>query len=264
MMPAQFTVWGAPMAPPTDASLAVSPAPAAAHAHAPMTFTTTDRQTLSLAFALEEVVNLRQGAVAALRVEPTVRQVKTGQIVPTRTFGRLSDVDIAIIDRATVEFAARMMSRGPAKVGPPLILPASFRTVAGRRGRAELAFVTGGSSQLLKSRVILELVDIDRGTPAGRLTEVAGLVAAVCRAVFVRLQPGREAIGPVEGARVHGLTVDGADLGDADGDAAGLLLETGAQAKGLAPMLVAQGLTSDVYFAVAEVAGFTHAALRPA
>ncbi len=35
-----------------------------------------------------------------------------------------------------------------------------------------------------------------------------------------------------------------------------------AQARGLAPLLVAQGLADEGYFAVAEVGGFTHAALR--
>jgi len=43
---------------------------------------------------------------------------------------------------------------------------------------------------------------------------------------------------------------------------AGALIDFGRQARGLAPALACQGLPSEDYFAVAEVAGMTHAAVR--
>lgn len=211
---------------------------------------------LTVAFALEELVSLRHSASAALRIEPLVRHVKTGILIPARAFGKLSDDDVEAIDLETIAFAGTL---GAANL--PLILPQSFRTVAGRRGRGAL---TGAmqTSEGLRKRLIVELVDLDRGTPTGRLTEVIGLLNATCRGVFARLQPGRNAAGPVRDARLHGLTLDGSDLPDMDGDAAGVLLDFADQIRGLSPMLVAQGLSDDGYFAVAEVAGFTHVSRR--
>jgi hypothetical protein len=227
----------------------------------PWTIATTERRILAVDFAIEELVSLRHGATAALRVRPVVRHVKTGAIVPTWAYGRLSDEDIESVDRATTEFAGRLQ---PAEdeAQTPLILPQSFRTVAGRRGRTALTQATRGSAQALKSRIIVELTEVDRGTPAGRLNEVVSLLGAVCKGVFARLQPGREAVAPVRDTRLQGLALDAGDLSGGDADIAATMLDIGEQARGLAPLLIAQGLSSDGFFAVAEVAGFTHVALR--
>lgn len=213
---------------------------------------------LSVTFAVEELVSLRHAAPAALRVQPLVRHAKSGLEVPARGFSKLSDDDVELIDQQTVAFAGALPEAGLL----PLILPQSFRTVAGRRGRGALAGAARGDLDALKKRVIVELIDVDRGTPTGRLTEVIGLINATCRGVFVRLQPGRDAASPVREARVQGLTLDGSDLPEQDADAASALLEFADQARGLASLLVAQGLGDEGYFAVAEVAGFTHVSCR--
>jgi len=220
------------------------------------TFVNAEGQTLSLEFAIEPLVNLRRGAMAAVRIEPVVRHVRSGKLIPSTAFARLSDDDVGVIDRAAATFAANCSHN------LSLILPLSFRTMAARRGRAELAAATSGSRDDLKRRIIVELTDIDRGTPAGRMTEVAALVGEIFRGVFARLPAGRDAMAPVQSARLQGLTLDASELAGTDSEAAGLLLEFAAQAKGLAPTLVAQGLPAEGYMAVAEVAGFTHAALR--
>jgi hypothetical protein len=225
------------------------------------TIVTPDNQVLRLDLAVEDLVHLRHNAVAARRVEPIVRHVKSGATIPARAFARLSDENVETIDRATCDFAATLVGPDGASA-LPVILPISFRTVSSRRGRANLASATGGSAEALKKRVIVELIDIDRGTPAGRLTEVAGLLNAICRGVVARLQPGRDVTLPVRDARLAGLTLDGSDFTGSDVDAAGAILELGEQIRGLAPLLIAQGLSSDGYFAVAEVAGFSHGSLR--
>ncbi len=215
---------------------------------------------LAMAFSVEELRSLRHDAPAATRVQPQLRHIKTGTIIPPRAYVRLSDDDVELIDLETTRFAGELSAPN----NLPLILPQSFRTVAGRRGRAALTNATGGGSDALKKRVIVELNDIDRGTPTGRLTEVIGLLNAVCRGVFARLQPGRNAAAPVRDAKLQGLTLDGADLPNLDSDAVGVLLDFASQIRGLAPLLVAQGLPDDGYFSVAEVAGFTHVSRRVA
>ncbi|MDP3854044.1 hypothetical protein [Phenylobacterium sp.] len=226
------------------------------------TFVTAGNQTLGIDFLVEDLIHLRHQAVAARRVEPVITHLKSGATIPARAFARLSDDEVEIIDRATIEFAATLAGPDGSSV-LPVILPISFRTVSARRGRSSLAAATEGSAEALKKRIIVELIDIDRGTPTGRLTEVAGLLNAICRGVFARLQPTRDVVFPVRDARLQGVTIDAADLAPSDTDAAGQLLEFAGQARGLAPLLVAQGLPNDGYFAVAEVAGYTHGSLRP-
>lgn len=227
----------------------------------PWTFVSAEKRIFALDYAIEELLSLKHAAPAALRVRPIVRHVKTGTIIPSWAYGRLSDNDVETIDRATVDFAGRLK---PAETETklPLIIPQSFRTVAGRRGRSGLAAATKGSAQALKSRVIVELIDIDRGTPPGRLTEVASLLGTTCKGVFARLQPARDSTAPLREARLQGLAFDAGDIPGSDSDVAGALLEAGEQMQGLAPILIAQGLNSDGFVAVAEVAGFTHVALR--
>lgn len=101
----------------------------------PWTFATSERRILALDYSIEELVSLRHAATAALRIRPVVRHVKTGVIIPSWAYGRLTDSDVEAIDRATLEFASRLRpSETEAKL--PLIIPQSFRTLAGRRGRA--------------------------------------------------------------------------------------------------------------------------------
>ncbi|HEY9234994.1 MULTISPECIES: hypothetical protein [Phenylobacterium] len=225
----------------------------------PWTIATTAQRILAVDFSTEELINLRQGAAAALRVRPVIRHVKTGAIIPTWAYGRLSDTDMEAIDHATLEFAQRLR---PAGGQLPLILPQSFRTATSRRGRGNLNLATNGDPKTLKSQIIIELTEVDRGTPSGRLGEVCNLLGSACKGVFVRLQPGRDAITPIREVRAQGLSLDAGDIPGTDSYVASTLLEIGELAQGRAPLLVAQGLTSDGFFAVAEVAGFTHVSLK--
>ena len=227
----------------------------------PWTFATSEQRILALDYSIEELVSLRHAATAALRIRPVVRHVKTSVIIPTWAYGRLTDSDVEAIDRATLDFASRLRpSEAEAKLA--LIIPQSFRTLAGRRGRASLPEAVHGSAQALKTRVIVEVTEINRGTPPGRLNEVASLLGAMCKGVFGRLQPGREAAAPFKDVRLQALAFDAGDVAGTDSDVAAALLEVGEQIQGLAPLLIAQGLPAEGFSDVAEVAGFTHVATR--
>ncbi|CAN7320548.1 hypothetical protein LJR164_001745 [Phenylobacterium sp. LjRoot164] len=227
----------------------------------PWTFATSERRILALDYSIEELVSLRHAATAALRIRPVVRHVKTGVIIPSWAYGRLTDSDVEAIDRATLEFASRLRpSETEAKL--PLIIPQSFRTLAGRRGRANLVQAAHGSTETLKAHIIVEITEVGRGTPSGRLNEVASLLGAMCKGVFGRLQAGRDAAAPFKDVRLQALALDAGDIVGADSDVAAALLEVGEQIQGLAPLLIAQGLPADGFSDVAEVAGFTHVATR--
>jgi hypothetical protein len=227
----------------------------------PAQFVASNGQQLRVDLALEHIVSLRHGVTAVLRVEPTIAFAATGEVVPPRRFARLSDEDLLAIDRATLAFGALFLPRD-SRVQPPLILPASFRTLAGRKGREALVAAEGVSPERVRQGAMIEFVDIDRGTPAGRLVEVVGLVGRVARGVLARLSPAREALDPVKGARFNGLTVDFSELNAPKAQLQEIMRLMAHQMRGKAPALIARGLADFDQLAMADAAGFTHASVR--
>lgn len=227
----------------------------------PTTIVTATRHPLRIDFAIEPIVHLRLGVTAVLRVEPTLTHIRTGKLLPARTFNQLFDDDLAAIDEATARFASVLL-QGPSKPGqPPVMIPASFRTMGSRKGRNQVMAAIEAAPARVKSGVLIELVEIDKGTPPGRLTEVASLLLGVCRGVFVRVTPGKDVVPPERGSRLQGLTLD---VGDLDGDAKVVseMLTFSEQMRGLAPALMVQGLPSEAMVPMAMVAGLSHAGVR--
>jgi len=89
-------------------------------------------------------------------------------------------------------------------------------------------------------------------------------VGQLCRGVLARLQPARDALEPVRGARFNGLTLDFGDIVLPDAQLDTLLRIMGLQMRGKAPGLIALGLGDARHQAMADAAGFTHAGLRTA
>ncbi|WP_337188960.1 hypothetical protein [Phenylobacterium sp.] len=229
----------------------------------PVSFVAFNGQAIQIDFSLEHVVSLRHGVTAVLRIEPTVTFRDTGEVIPVRKFGRLADEDMLAIDRATVAFGGLFLPED-ARKQPPVILPVSFRTMGGRKGRHLLLNVPGASNEQVRQGAMLEFIDVERGTPSGRLVEVVSLVGGITRGVLARLQPNREALGPVSGARFNGLVADFADLGLPDPQLEAFMRAMALQMRGKAPALIAQGLAERLHFEMADDAGFTHAAIRAA
>jgi hypothetical protein len=228
----------------------------------PVAFTTAGGAALRVDFTLEHVVSLKRNVSTAIRIEPVVTHLASGRHATARAISRLPDRDIAFIDEATLRFGAVFARAAQGFGKPDLILPASFRTLATQRGRDLLTGTPGLSLALLRGGVMIELMDITRGTPAGRLLEVAGLLKALTRGVIARVPPERDVLKGLRDARLAGVALDAADLtGDASRIANDIMV-FGREAKGVAPMIVLQGLPSEGYFAAAETAGLTHAALR--
>jgi hypothetical protein len=225
----------------------------------PSTFTDREGRRLWLDFAVETVTSLKHGTPAAALIARAVVEERSGAPLVAADFARLSDEDHLHIDLETVDFLHRTL-KSPAAPAM-LIAPVSFNTLSARRGRRELAERLGSA---VKGRIMLELMDIDRGTPLSRLTEVGGVAASLGRGVLVRLNPGRDPAAPVKGYRPHGVTVEASGLGEGDSELAAGLLAFAEQARGAAPTVMVFGLPHDGFFDVASVGGVTHASTRPA
>ena len=85
----------------------------------PISFVAANGLRLKIEFALEHVISLRHGVTAVLRVEPTVTFAATGEAIPPRKYARLSDEDLAVIDRATLSFGALYLPED-ARTQPPI------------------------------------------------------------------------------------------------------------------------------------------------
>ena len=228
----------------------------------PVAFTTAGGAALRVDFTLEHVVSLRRNVTTAVRIEPMVTHLASGRQASARALTKLSDRDVAFIDESTLKYAAVFARSVQGPTTPELILPASFRTLGTQRGRDLLTGTAGLSLSLLRGGVMIELVDVTRGTPAGRLLEVVGLLRALTRGVIARVPPDKEALRVLRDARMAGLALDASDLSGEAAKIAADMMAFGRDAKGLAPMTILQGLPQDGYFAAAEQAGLTHAALR--
>lgn len=223
----------------------------------PVAFVSRAGQNLRLDFSIETVASLRHGTPAAARVARSIVDAESGAPLAATDLARLPDEDRLQIDEETFDFASLTLNN--ANTPSILIVPISFHTLAGRKGRRELSDRIG---ERLKTRVMLELMDVDRGTPLSRLSEVGGLATMLSRGVLVRLTAGRDPTAAVRGYRPHGVTLDACDLGATDTDLASRMLAFGEQAKGAAPTLMVFGLPSEDFFAVASVGGITHASAR--
>jgi hypothetical protein len=251
---------------PAPVSMPMSPDPAEIRKKTPVSFVTASGSTLRIDFAVEPLINLKSHATAALRIEPTVTDERADRRIHARDFAGLSDDDLFFIDRSTVDYASLYLPPvgGGGRGQPPLVLPASFRSLAGRKGREGLVRMAGSAPDLLRQGVFVELVDVSLATPGSRLIEVVGLVGGLCRGVFVRLRPARDFLAPVQGVRPQGLTLDCSDLPPFPAQMVASILAFGEQARGAAPILAVQGLPSQAQFSAAIGAHATHASVRAA
>lgn len=226
----------------------------------PVSFVASSGVAHRIDFAVEEVVSLKHNVTAALRINVTVSEEHTGASVPTGHLSRLPDEDLYNIDRATLAYAGLYVPK--TKGDPPVMAPASFRTLQTRKGRGALMQMTNGATTALKAGVLIELVDVDIGTPASRLTEVLALIGGLCRGIFIRLRPAKDMAAPVKGFRMQGLTLDTTDLPPFDTQVALQMLAFGEQARHLAPVLAVIGLPDEGFAHIASVAGITHVGMR--
>lgn len=230
----------------------------------PVAFTTASGAALRVDFTLEHVISLRRNVATAVRIEPVVTHLGSGRQINARAVSRLPDRDTAFIDEAALKYAAVFARASQGHERPDLIVPASFRTLGTQRGRDMLTGTSGLSLALLRGGIMMELVDVTRGTPAGRLLEVVGLLKALTRGVIARVPPEKEALTALRDARLYGLTLDASDVVGPAEKIAAEIMAFGRDAKDLAPMVALQGLPAEGYFAAAETAGLTHASLRAA
>ncbi len=224
--------------------------------------TTADGQNLRVSFAVEPVMDLKAWAMAGHRIESRILNLQTGQELNGHERRKLLPRDFEKIDLAALERGRSRLTDGGSPTKPKLIIQLSFASLSNGRARLALLGLTQELQGVLKQAAICELVDVGSGIPVGWLTEVTSLVRGFFRAIWIQVQPTREAVESAIAAKVSGLTVRAADLGEDAESISANAREFVALVNGRNSFLTAASLPTPELLIAAMNAGFTHATLR--
>jgi hypothetical protein len=221
-----------------------------------LSFSTADGHGLELDLGFEPVINLRNGAPVATRLRPLALERDTRTASAGRWIERLTPADQTAVIEAVGETALSVYE--DSEVG--LVIPLSIYTIATSRNRALVTEKLQAVKLKPTKPVIIELTDVDPGTPQGRLLEAVSLVQPYCRAVIARMGETRPDVEILRAARLAGLSIDCTGLDGRD-----LIVRIGAAAQmgKVGSLLFAFGLPSSTACELAMAAGATHGGVIP-
>lgn len=213
---------------------------------------------LSVDYLPEPLVNLHNGRVAGMCLEPVVREVRSGRRVPHHGLARLPERDLAFIDDLGITVAHGISATHAA--AQSLLLEVSFQTLACQKLRT--ALLDELRARRLGPAWVIMLSHFEHGTPPSRLIEMISFLRPYCEGVFADVPVATPHFGHLAECRFRGLVID-LERWAADPErTADFLLHFGERAGGLASVLAARGLASEALFDVARTAGLTHASVR--
>ena len=221
-----------------------------------------DGQDLRVSFAVDPVLDLKAWAMAGHRIESRIMNLQSGLELNGEQRRKLLPRDFERIDLAALERGMSRLAGAEIPDRPKLIIQLSFASLSNGRARAALLARARELQDVLRQAAICELVDVESGVPVGRLTEVAAMVRGFFRSLWVQVQPRRDAVESALGAKVSGLSVRAADLGDDP-----IAIETGMQdfvglLRGRKTLLTVTSLPTTDLLINAMEAGYSHATLR--
>lgn len=225
-------------------------------------FVATDGREIRVSSRLEPLFELRGYTQIGHRMVRKVSDVRTGAVMGEADLRRLPRADIERIDLATI---ARGVSRARSEAGgrqPTLMLPVSYVTVSGARGRALIVEFLKEAARFVDKGLICELLDVE-GVPSSALLQAVALVRPFCMLSVGRL--AAPPTGPLPGLRDVGLAgLSFECLNAPDDHAAFTVWVEGriAHVLKVTRSAVVHGAPNASYAALAGIAGATHASLR--
>lgn len=231
-------------------------APRRRHAWSILSFSTADGHGLELDLGFEPVINLRNSAPVATRLRPLALERDTRMGSDSRWIERLSPADQTAVIDAIGDAALAVYEES--ETG--LVIPCSIYTIATSRNRALVTEKLQAVKLKPTKPVIIELTDVDQGTPQGRLLDAVSLLQPYCRAVIARVGVSRPDVEILRAARVAGLSIDCAGL---DGRELIGRIGSAAQMGKVGSLLFAFGLPSSTACELAMASGATHGGVTP-
>lgn len=215
-----------------------------------LSFATADGHGLDLGLGFEAVINLRNQVPVATRLRPLAMERDSGNPCGVRWIEQLSPTDQSTVIEAIGDAAASLYLTSD--VG--LVIPCSIYTLSTGRNRALVAEKLQAVVTIPTKPVIIELTDVDHGTPQGRLLEAVSLLSPHCRAVVARMGPSRPDVEILRAARLAGQSIDCTGF---DGRELIARISAASQVR-FGSLLFAFGLTSSAACDLASVSGATH------
>lgn len=214
---------------------------------------TESRRTAEVMMGVAGVWNLRRGLITSFVLERAVNPVLT------------NSVDIMKLDCAVMGYAAELLTEHRQRGGRlTLHVPLSYSSAATLHTREKVIGMAAAVRDLLRTTVLIELVDLDPGVPPSRLIEVVALLKPFCMGVLARVRPTRAALAAVKGCGLQGLVLDGHGLGRSAAETTTIMRAFVEAAHGEAQNLLVHGLSAKPMIDAAAAAGMTHASIRPA
>ena len=230
----------------------------AAPASAPndLTFLTSAGQTLRLGFEREQIVNLKNGVPIATRLSAFMTDQETGLRVSDRWPELVSGSALAAISAATIDAVSAQYCKS--QIG--VLASYSIHAVLACNNRIAMVRKLEGIKSDAAKPIIIELTDIDRGTPQSRVLEAVASLAPHCRKVLARTSLERPPLELLKGCRLSGLSVDCRHLQEDTREFMLALSTFVERSKSAAPLVFALGLNNAAACDLAAAVGVTHGA----
>lgn len=226
-----------------------------------LTLRTASGRLLEVMIAIQRINMLAAHRPSALRAEPFITDPKTKRRLKNSDRQQLDFGDVAAIDAAVMGLARGFWEKEP-ELGP-IIVPVSFHTVSRTGARTKLLEQAGILADESRIYMLCEIIDAAPGTPSGRIAEAVALTQTFSRGVFLECLDPTWLKNTLSGARVLGLTFNGADWREEQAPILTKKLFAFAEAgRTMVRALIAHSLPSPALVEICAAAGLTHAAGR--
>lgn len=211
-----------------------------------------------MAFTIESVVSVQYSALAEGRLRRKV--TPHGGEAPLNRMA-LCDFDTATLSRIDIETVAlaRDLLAGPSADAFPLLrTPVSLQTLGHSTKRNLYLAALRELPPEAARRVVVEIVNVDEGTPISRISEAVAFLAGACRAINGFTDPTARALAALRGARIGAATVDVDQLGKPGADRSTAIVNFAEMAKASGVRTALRGVMTELEAAAARASGVTY------
>lgn len=215
-----------------------------------------------LVFTIENVISVRHAALAGGRLRRRVTP-RGGKPLGRIALCALDTPTLFRIDLETVALAHDILT-GPSALAYPLLrTPVSLQTLGHSASRRSYLAALRELPPEAAQRVIVEIVNLDEGTPASRVSEAVGFLAGSCRAVVAFTDPTVRALAALQGTHIGGVTVEASQLGAPGADRRPSIAAFADAARSVSIRTAIRGVLTEPELTAAKAAGVTYLIYAP-
>jgi len=224
-------------------------------------FAAADGRMLRVSCALEPLFELKGFGRIGMRLSRRICVHGSDEPLTQKDVANLTRTDVLRADLATI---ARGVDRLRSDAGrahlPTLIVPLSYISLSGQRGREDIIRAFNDAASLVERGLICELSNIE-GAPASSLQAVVGLIRP--HAVFVvgRLTAPQRTSSALKEAGLHGLSFE-VSSGLGEGEFLPLVAASVEAVRRVSRTVLVYGATTPREVGAIAAMGATHASVR--